>query len=185
MNKPFVMGEPDASYTTHAEDFRNPVGSYRRSFELPADWKGGRVFLKFDGVSSAFYLWVNGKKVGYSQDSRTPATFDITQYLALGKNTVAVEVYKYSDGSYFEDQDFWRLAGIFRDVTLMWQPDIALRDVFNKATLKNNYRDGSLDTELLVSNPTGIRRGFQAFRTPIRFVKPPYFGRRFWLGNRS
>lgn len=161
MNKPFVMGEPDASYTTHAEDFRNPVGSYRRSFELPADWKGGRVFLKFDGVSSAFYLWVNGKKVGYSQDSRTPATFDITQYLALGKNTVAVEVYKYSDGSYFEDQDFWRLAGIFRDVTLMWQPDIALRDVFNKATLKNNYRDGSLVTELLVSNPTGIRRGFK------------------------
>ena len=113
---PRVMGEPPADYTNFKA--RNPVGSYRRTFEVPADWKGRQVFLQFDGVDSAFYLWINGQQVGYSEDSRTPAVFNITRYLQDGPNVLAVEVYRYSDGSYLEDQDYWRLSGIYRDVYL-------------------------------------------------------------------
>ncbi len=103
----------------------NPVGSYRRTFTLPADWKWSPqskdpVFLHFEGVDSAFHVWVNGRKTGYSQGSRTPAEFDISKHLVPGTNHIAVEVYRWSDASYLEDQDFWRLSGIFRDVYL-WQ----------------------------------------------------------------
>ena len=94
----------------------NPVGSYRRTFAVPPEWKGRPVFLTFDGVESAFYVWVNGQRVGYSEDSRTPAEFDITKYVRDGDNTLAVEVYRWCDGSYLEDQDFWRQSGIYRDV---------------------------------------------------------------------
>jgi beta-galactosidase len=101
----------------------NPVGSYRRTFTLPADWKPtpdstSPIFLHFEGVESAFYVWINGQKVGYSQGSRTPAEFNITPHLTPGTNHIAVEVYRWSDGSYLEDQDFWRLSGIIRDVYL-------------------------------------------------------------------
>ena len=98
----------------------NPVGSYRRHFELPLSWMetDGPVFLHFEGVESAFYVWINGNFVGYSQGSRTPAEFDISKYLQKGANLIAVEVYRWSDASYLEDQDFWRLSGIFRDVYL-------------------------------------------------------------------
>lgn len=116
------------NYPFPAEDFQvphewNPVGSYRRNFELPADWRGaendgGRIHLHFEGVDSAFYVWVNGQKVGYSQGSRTPAEFDVTTHLRPGHNLIAVEVYRWSDASFLEDQDFWRLSGIFRDVYL-------------------------------------------------------------------
>jgi beta-galactosidase len=109
---PNVMGEPPEDFTNHAQ--RNPVGSYRREFQVPKKWQGRTVMLQFAGVDSAFYVWINGKKIGYSQDSRTPATFNVTEYLEKGDNTLAVEVYRYSDGSYLEDQDFWRLSGIFR-----------------------------------------------------------------------
>ncbi|MBN2447084.1 MAG: beta-galactosidase, partial [Phycisphaerae bacterium] len=88
---------------------RNPVGSYRRQFTVPGAWDGREIFLHFDGVKSAFYVWVNGNMVGYSQDSMTPAEFNVTQYLQPGANTIAVEVYRWSDGSYLEDQDMWRL----------------------------------------------------------------------------
>ena len=96
----------------------NPVGSYRTTFTVPAGWAGRRVYLHFAGVDSAFYLWVNGTRVGYSEDSRTPAEFDVTKYLAEGANTLAVEVYRWSDGSFLEDQDMFRMSGIFRDVYL-------------------------------------------------------------------
>lgn len=96
----------------------NPVGSYKRSFTVPNNWNGQPVHISFQGVESAFYVWVNGKKVGYSEDSYTPAAFDITKYLKPGKNSIAVEVYRWSDGSWLEDQDFIRLSGIFRDVYL-------------------------------------------------------------------
>jgi beta-galactosidase len=126
---PFVMREPNKSYTTYTE--RNPVGSYRRTFEVSADWKGKQLILHFAGVSSAYFVWVNGRKVGYSEDSRLPADFDITNFVnPNGKNTLAVEVYKYSDGSYLEDQDYWRLSGIYRDVFLRAVPKIALWDVY-------------------------------------------------------
>lgn len=126
----------------------NPVGSYRRHFDLPVNWSGQRVFLKFDGVYSAFYLWVNGAFVGYSEESKTPAEFDVTPYLREGRNLVATEVYRWCDGSYLEDQDMWRLSGIFRDVTLLARPETFLRDVRIDAQLTNNHRDGELRVQL-------------------------------------
>jgi len=101
----------------------NPVGSYKRDFTVPADWKNKQVFLHFGAVSSAFYVWVNEQPVGYFQDSKTPADFNITKYLRKGKNSLAVEVYRWCDGSYLEDQDFWRLSGIQRSVFLHARPE--------------------------------------------------------------
>lgn len=120
----------------------NPVGSYRRYFTIPENWDGRSVHITFDGVQSAFYIWVNGKKVGYSQGSRTPAEFDITKYLKEGENLLAVEVYRWSDGSYIEDQDFWRLSGIFRDVYLWSPPATHLRDFEVLSTLKKDLKTG-------------------------------------------
>ncbi len=147
---PRVMGTPPEEYTNFAE--RNPVGSYRRDFEVPAGWHGNQVFIQFDGVDSAFYLWVNGKKVGYSQDSRTPAVFNITAYLQDGKNTLAAEVYRYSDGSYLEDQDMFRLSGIFRDVFLWVAPPVHIRDFEVRTPLDDAYRDATLELDVLVRN---------------------------------
>ncbi len=123
----------------------NPVGSYKREFRVPEDWKGREVYLHFGAVSSAFYVWINGEMVGYSQDSKTPAEFNITKYLKKGSNSVAVEVYRWCDGSYLEDQDFWRLSGIQRSVFLHARPVTHIRDFFSKADLENNYTDGRLD----------------------------------------
>ncbi len=122
----------------------NPVGSYFRDFEVPASWDGD-VVLHFGGVSSAFYVWVNGVEVGYSQDSCLAAEFDITKYLKEGTNRVAVQVWRWSDGSYLEDQDMWRLSGIQRDVMLLEQPKVSISDFFVKAKLDNNYKDGSIE----------------------------------------
>ncbi len=147
---PRVMGEPPKEFTNYSQ--RNPVGSYRRTFTVPKEWAGRRVFLQFDGVDSAFYLWINGKQVGYSEDSRTPALFDVTDYLAASENTLAVEVYRYSDGSYLEDQDFWRLSGIFRNVSLWSSADLHLRDFFFHADLDDQYRDAKVTVDLEVMN---------------------------------
>jgi beta-galactosidase len=106
----------------------NQIGSYRREFDLPIEWAGMRVFIRFDGVRSAFYLYVNGKKVGYSQGSCTPAEFEISGYLEAGENLIAVEVYSLCDGTYLEDQDMWRLSGIYRDVTIWAAPETHLQD---------------------------------------------------------
>lgn len=150
VDPPRVMGEPAKSFTNF--DQRNPVGSYRRSFSVPAEWQGRQVFLQFDGVDSAFYVWVNGRKVGYSQDSRTVALFNITSHLQPGENTLAVEVYRYSDGSYLEDQDFWRLSGIFRDVSLWSAAELHLRDFFVHTDLDAHYRDAEFSVDLDVQN---------------------------------
>ncbi|HEY9230730.1 MAG TPA: sugar-binding domain-containing protein, partial [Blastocatellia bacterium] len=123
---PRVVSEPPPQYTAYKE--RDPVGSYRRTFTVPADWQGRQVFLIFNGVNSAFYVWVNGKRVGYSQDSRLPAEFNVTRLLTAGENLVAVEVYRWCDGSYLEDQDFWRMSGIFRNVELVSRAPVYLRD---------------------------------------------------------
>jgi beta-galactosidase len=122
----------------------NPVGSYRTEFTIPADWNGRQVFIHFDGVKSAFYIWVNGKKVGYSQGSRTPAEFNITEYLQKGENILAVEVYRWCDGSYLEDQDTWRLSGIYRDVYLFAAPQVHISDFFVQTDLDEDYRDAVL-----------------------------------------
>ena len=141
-NPPTVMGEPPKTFTTYLQ--RNPIGSYRRTFEVPTDWADGRVLLHFAGVSSAMYVWVNGRSVGYSQDSRSPAEFDITEFLQPGKNLLAVEVYRFCDGSYLEDQDMWRLSGIFRDVFLYRTPTVTLWDAFVDARLDPASGDGSV-----------------------------------------
>jgi beta-galactosidase len=125
---PRVMGEPPSRFTTYVN--RNPVGSYRRDFTVPEGWKGREVHLTFDGVDSFFYLWINGAYVGFSKDSRTPAEFDITRYLRPGTNVLAAEVYRFSDGSYLECQDMWRLSGIFRDVWLSARASLQVRDLF-------------------------------------------------------
>ena len=133
IDPPYVMSEPKREWTTYEE--RNPTGQYRRTFTLPAGWQAGQTFLRFEGVMSAFYVWINGQKVGYSQGSMEPSEFNITSYLQQGDNQIAVEVYKYSDGSYLEDQDFWRFGGIHRDVLLYHTPDVRLRDVAIRASM--------------------------------------------------
>lgn len=139
---PRVMGEPPRHWTAYND--RNPVSSYRKAFTVPQSWQGRQTFVVFNGVESAFYLWCNGQKVGYSQDSRTPAEFNLTPYLREGENTLAVEVYRFCDGSYLEDQDFWRLSGIFRDVYLWSAASIDLRDVEIRASLDQTYQKGNL-----------------------------------------
>ncbi|MDC7221661.1 MAG: glycoside hydrolase family 2 TIM barrel-domain containing protein [Spirochaetales bacterium] len=125
----------------------NPVGSYKRQFTLSPDWLDRRVFIHLGGVKSAFYLWINGKKVGYSQGSMTPAEFDISDYLERGENSLAVEVYKYSDGTYLEDQDMWFLGGIFRDVYLYGEPRTYLRDFYGHCHFDADYKDCELIIE--------------------------------------
>jgi beta-galactosidase len=132
IDPPYVMKEPKREWTTYEE--RNPTGQYRRTFTLPAGWQSGQTFLRFEGVMSAFYVWINGQKVGYSQGSMEPSEFNVTRYLKQGDNQIAIEVYKYSDGSYLEDQDFWRFGGIHRDVLLFHTPDVRLRDVAIRAS---------------------------------------------------
>ena len=127
IDPPYVMQEPKKEWTTYDE--RNPTGQYKRTFTVPADWQEGQTFLRFEGVMSAFYVWINGQKVGYSQGSMEPSEFNVTSYIKKGENQIAIEVYKYSDGSYLEDQDFWRFGGIHRDVLLYHTPDVRLRDV--------------------------------------------------------
>ncbi len=130
----------------------NSVGSYRREFEVPSDWKGRQLYIHFDGVESAFYLWINGKKVGYSQGSRTPAEFNITNYVNHGTNTLAVEVYRFSDGSYLECQDFWRLAGIYRNVYLFSTPNVHIRDFEVQTMLDDQYKNAQLKITAKVDN---------------------------------
>ncbi len=150
IDPPRVMGEPRSDYTSYVE--RNPTGIYRRTFTIPAEWQGQEVYLRFGAVSSAFYVWVDGQLVGYSQGSMEPAEFRITDYLSPlpseraggGFHQLTLQVFKYSDGSYLEDQDMWRLAGIHRSVTLFATPRIRIRDVGVRTILDSCYRDAQL-----------------------------------------
>lgn len=128
----------------------NPVGLYRRGFQLPAAWKGNRIVLSFQGVCSAFYVWVNGQAAGFSKGSHLPAEFDITPLVKPGENTVAAQVFQWSDASYIEDQDMWRLNGIFRDVFVYATPTTWLADLHADAKLAANRRDGTLTTAATV-----------------------------------
>jgi beta-galactosidase/beta-glucuronidase len=142
---PFPVDPPNVPY-------ENPMGLYRRHFQAPADWKDYQVFLTFEGVDSAFYMWVNGKKVGYSQGAHLPAEFNITSYLKEGQNLLAVQVFQYSDGSYLEDQDMWRLSGIFRDVYLTARPQVYLRDVDIRPGLDAGLQSGELWVNAYLKN---------------------------------
>jgi len=130
----------------------NPVGSYRRTFTIPENWAGRQVLLHFGSVRSAMYVWVNGRKVGYSQGSKTPAEFNITSFLREGENSLAVEVYRWSDGAYLEGQDYWKISGIERDVFLYAAPNIHIRDYFVHADLDDVYRDGLFRLDVRVKN---------------------------------
>ncbi|HRX86286.1 MAG TPA: glycoside hydrolase family 2 TIM barrel-domain containing protein [Phycisphaerae bacterium] len=130
----------------------NPVGSYRRRFTLPGDWANRHVLLRFEGVESAFFVWVNGRQVGFSKGSRTDAEFDITPYVTAGENLLAVEVYRWSDGSYLEDQDFWRLSGIFRDVYLLGVGDVHLWDIEVRTNLDESCRSADLSVRATLRN---------------------------------
>ena len=147
---PHVMSEPDPKYTAFKE--RNPVGSYRRDFDLPADWSGRRIFITFEGVDCAFFIWVNGEKVGYSINSRNAADFDLTNFVKPGKNTLAVEVYQYSSGTWLEDQDMWRLHGIYRNVYLWSAPQVHIRDFFVTQDLDKEYKDATLTVSAKIKN---------------------------------
>lgn len=137
----------------------NPVGSYVKEFELPSKWQERKVFIHLGAVNSAFYIWVNGKKVGYNQGSKLPAEFDITPYLTKQKNRIALEVYRWSDGSYLEDQDGWSLSGIERDVYLYATPKARIEDYTVVSDLTNNYQDGifKLAVTLETENKTPAR----------------------------
>lgn len=130
----------------------NPVGVYKRSFSIPANWNGQQIFIVFEGVDSAFHLWINGNLAGYSQGSHIPSEFDITPFINPGINTITVSVYQWSDGSYLEDQDMWRLSGIFRDVYLMAAPNIHIRDTYIKTIPDNNFKDWTLDLQVALKN---------------------------------
>ena len=147
---PFVMEEPPKNYYTY--DHRNPVGDYCTTFNYPSNAKGQLVFLHFGGVESAMYVWINGEKVGFSKSSMVPAEFDITKYLKPGQNKLAVEVYRFSDGSYLEDNDMWRLSGIFRDVELHIRPKVYLQDYFITATPSNDFSKATVDIKLNIEN---------------------------------
>jgi beta-galactosidase len=130
----------------------NPVGSYRTDFTVPDNWNGMDVTIHFGGVNSAMYLWINGKYVGYSEDSKTPHEFNISPYLKKGSNVLAMEVYRWCDGSYLEDQDFFRLSGIERDVYLHAAPKLSVADFFAKAGLDATYTNGTLNLDVKIRN---------------------------------
>ncbi|GIL29877.1 glycoside hydrolase family 2 TIM barrel-domain containing protein [Actinocatenispora comari] len=145
----------------------NPVGQYRRSFTLPGNWSGRRIFLHFEGVKSAFYLWVNGVKVGYREDSFVPSEFDVTPYLVEGRNQVAVEVYRFSDGDWMEDQDMIRVSGIFRSVYLFATPTVHLRDFWLRTPLSDGYTAGELDVTASVRNYGDATTGTYTVETQL------------------
>ncbi len=146
-NRPSVTSTPPSDW--YAYDHRNPVGSYVKEFDVTQEMLDNNITLSFEGVKSAMYVWVNGKKVGYSQNSMSPAEFDITQFVRLGKNRLAVEVYRWSDGSYLEDQDMWRLSGIFRPVRLLVRPNVHIADYNVDAALSDDF--SSADVKAVVS----------------------------------
>ncbi|MGN0069599.1 MAG: glycoside hydrolase family 2 TIM barrel-domain containing protein [Prevotella sp.] len=161
-NPPFI--QPQKGYTAYKEP--NPVGSYRRDFIIPAGWEKQRVFLHFDGCYSAMYVWINGKKAGYSQGANNDAEFDITPYIHQGKNTLAVEVYRWSDGSYLEDQDMFRLSGIHRDVYLTARPATYLRDLYLTSDIDNQFGKATLNARMTIRN-NGTKTGRYGIRATL------------------
>jgi len=141
-----VMREPRKDWPTYKH--RNEVGSYRRTFTLPQKWEGREVYLNFDGVDSFFYLWINGRYVGFSKNSRNTAHFDITPYISKGKNEIALEVYRSSDGSFLEAQDMFRLPGIFRNVSVTAKPKVHIADVKAIPSYKDGNGTVSINTTL-------------------------------------
>ena len=138
----------------------NPIGLYHRKFKISKEWNDKEVFIHFGAVNSAFYIWINGVKVGYSEGSKTPAEFNITKYINSGTNTIMLQVIRWSDGTYLEDQDFWRLSGIERDVFLYAQPKVALRDFFVKTNLSDDLKTSDFNIDINVRNYNPFKSNF-------------------------
>ncbi len=147
---PFPANRPLIPHAT------NPVGSYRRTIDLPAGWSGQDVVLHVGAAGSAYKVWVNGEQVGYSEDSKLPSEFDVTRFVKPGANTVAIQIFRWSDGSYLEDQDFWRVSGIEREVYMMAAPKTRVRDFFVHAGLDAAYRDGKLGVDVTVASGAAV-----------------------------
>ena len=155
-----VMRTPPSDWTTFK--YPNEVGSYRRNFTVPKDWSGREVYLNFDGVDSFFYLWVNGKYVGFRKNSRNTARFDITSYLKSGENVVALEVYRNSDASFLESQDMFRLPGIIRDVYLTSAPKVQIQDLVIQTTSIDGEAKFKVSSVILnkAQNTNAVRRTY-------------------------
>jgi beta-galactosidase len=161
INQPYAFADPRAPFTDQGDSPKppkvpndyNPIGSYKKTFRIPTDWKGKEVILHFGAVSSAMYVWVNGKKIGFSQGSKTPVEFDISENIKRGENQLAIEIFRWSDGSYLECQDFWRISGITRDVYLFAREKLHISDFTTKAQLTDVYKNGLFSIELQTSTP--------------------------------
>ena len=172
-----MQGYGDAFFRNVAHPFRsnppsvpreyNPTGSYRKSFTLPANWKGKRIFLRMEKTASASFVWINGKEVGYNEGAQEPAEYDVTSFLKPGKNTIAVNVLKYSDGVYLESQDYWRLAGIFDDVWMYTKSDVHIFDWFATTDLDENYTNAKLNLQITVNNQSNTDKQNYKVRTSL------------------
>lgn len=145
----------------------NPTGSYRKTFTIPGSWKDKEIFLRMEKTASASFVWINGKEAGYNEGAQEPAEYNITKYLKPGKNTIAVNVYKYSDGYYLEDQDYWRLAGIFDDIWLFATPGTHIFDWYATTDLDNTYSDARLDIFAVVKNYSALSVNDFTVRTTL------------------
>lgn len=177
-----MHGYEQPNYVNHPTDFAigpkagvvpvkyNPVGSYKRTFDLPESWQQKQVFLHLGAVKSAVYVWVNGQLVGYSQDSKTPAEFDISPFLHVGENDISLQVYRWSDATYLENQDMWRLCGIERDVYLFATPKVRIRDFHAKATLDAGYKHGVWQFSLACQNH--VSKAQSGYRVELELASP-------------
>lgn len=148
-----VMSDRPWNYT-YNNNMKNPVGSYRRDFTIPTEWDGRDIYVRFNGAGPGYYLWVNGKQVGYSEDSYLPSEFKITDYVVKGKNVIAVQIYRFTSGSFLECQDFWRLTGISRDVFLWSAPKTQIRDYFFQTDLDKQYKDAEVTIDVVLTGQT-------------------------------
>lgn len=135
---------------TYNDNMKNPVGSYRRTFTVPEDWEGRDIYVRFNGAGHGYYVWVNGQFAGYAEDSYLPSEFKITDFLTDGENTIAVQVFRFTSGSFLECQDYWRMTGITRDVFLWSAPKTQIRDYFATTTLTDNYTNSTVNIEALI-----------------------------------
>ena len=153
-----VMAERP-SWFTYKGDMTNPVGTYRRKFTIPSDWKDREIYVRFNGVGHGYYLWVNGQRVGYSEDSYLPSEFNITDYLTKGENTIALQVYRFTSGSFLECQDYWRLTGIQRHCFLWAAPKSQIRDYFFTTDLDATYTNAKANVKVSLTGVSSVEGG--------------------------
>lgn len=170
-NVGYAWANQFAPHPPLVEARNNHVGSYRKVIDLPAGWNGKQIYLHVGSATSNLYVWVNGRFVGYSEDSKMAAEFDLTPYLKAGKNLIALQIYRWCDGSYLEDQDFWRLSGIAREVYLYARTPVHVEDLFIRPDLDTAYRDGLLDIQLTFNRKASVKTGLVLYDAEGRKIK--------------